>query len=79
MRYVGDWLRNLVTKWERLDVKDWPLWVLRSVNNDALHAAWDAQAPLIRRGRTFEYQVWPLCEDQGHWAIDRIYRRLKQE
>ena len=74
------WIRDKIdsVRWERLGVKDWPRWVLRSVTNDDLHKAWDDEAPLIRHGRTFEYRVWPLWEDQGHWSIDRIDRRLRR-
>ena len=65
-------------EWETIAANVYPKWVMRSIKNDDLHAAWVDDRMLLFRGRSYTYRVTPAVEDQGHWMVGRMERQLRR-
>ena len=65
-------------EWETITPNVYPKWIVQSLRNDDLRAAWEGGRLLLFRGRSYTYRVSPEIISQGHWDIGRMERQLRR-
>ena len=65
-------------EWETIPPHVYPQWVVRSLKNDDLRAAWEGGRLLLFSGKSYIYRVTPEIVTQGHWEIGRMERQLRR-
>ena len=66
-------------EWETIPPHAYPQWVVRSLKNDDLRAAWEGGRLLLFSGKSYIYRVAPALVTQGHWDIGRMERQLRRQ
>ena len=65
-------------EWETIPPHVYPQWIVRSLKNDDLRAAWEGGRLLLFSGKSYIYRVTPEIVTQGHWEIGRMERQLRR-